>query len=120
MISSETKIGKPVSRLSAAAPKIELMPSQPMQLSQFRRPGMTMLLPYAARASGIWAIPVWGPMVPRIPTRMEPTRLPTRMARTPVTKPISRKSNAASVPMKKAAGTRFGVNQTVKIRPSDP
>jgi len=35
----------PVTSESAAAPKIELMPSQPMQLSQLSSPGTMMLLP---------------------------------------------------------------------------
>ena len=38
------------------------------------------------------------------------------IASSDVTKPSFRKSSVTSVPMKNAAGTRFGVNQTVKIR----
>ena len=42
------------------------------------------------------------------------------IARSPVTNPSLRKSRVTRVPMKNAAGTRFGVNQTVKMRPTDP
>ena len=110
----------PVSRLNAAAPKTELIPSQPMQLSQFSRPGSTIDFPYARRASGIWAIPVLGPIVASRPTRIDPSRFPTTIAASPVTNPTFRKSAAASVPMKNAAGTRLGVNHTVKTRLTEP
>ena len=91
-----------------------------MQLIQLSRPGTTIDLPKARRASGIWAMPVAGPIVDRAPTRTEPTRLPTMIASSPVTNPTCRKSAAASVPMKNAAGTKFGVNQTVNTRLTDP
>ena len=42
------------------------------------------------------------------------------IASSEVTNPSFRKSSVTSVPMKNAAGTRFGVNQTVKIRPTEP
>ena len=65
-------------------------------------------------------MPVLGPIVPSRPTRIDPTTLPTMIASTPVMKPTWRKPAAASVPMKNAAGTRFGVNHTLKMRPTDP
>ena len=34
--------------------------------------------------------------------------------------PSFRKPRVTSVPMKNAAGTRFGVNHTVKTRPTEP
>ncbi len=120
MIRSEMGNGSPVRSVIAAAPKTLLTPSQPMQLSQLRTPGTTMLLPKGNRESGIWAIPVAGPMVDSAPTRTAPTTVPRMIATTPVTKPTWRKSAAARVPMKNAAGTRFGVNQTVKMRETDP
>ena len=45
MMTSETTNGSPVRIEIAAAPNTELIPSQPMQLSQLSRPGTTMLLP---------------------------------------------------------------------------
>src|SRR5215217_8207803 len=120
MINSEATNGSPVRIVIAAAPNTELIPSQPMQLSQFSSPGTTMLLPYASRASGIWAMPVRGPIVARSPTRIEPTTLPTTIAANAVQKPSPMNAAAASVPRKNAAGTRFGVNHTVNTRLTDP
>ena len=96
------------------------MPSQPIVLSQFRRPGTTIDLPNGSRAAGSCASPSFGPIVLRRATKNEPTRLPTTIASSDVTNPSLRKSSVTSVPMKNAAGTRFGVNQTVKIRVTDP
>ena len=104
----------------AAAPKTEFTPSQPMQLIQFRSPGRTIVLPNGRRATGSWAMPVFGPIVARRPTSAAPTRLPTMIPARPVTNPTCRKSAAASRPIANAAGTRFGVNQTVKTRLTEP
>src|SRR5512143_133651 len=104
----------------AIAPKTLLMPSQPMVLNQFRRPGTTIDLPNGSRAAGIWARPSFGPIVLSRATKYEPMRLPTTIAASEVTKPSFRKSAVTSVPMKNAAGTRFGVNQTVNVRPTEP
>ncbi len=65
-------------------------------------------------------MPVLGPIVASNPTRIEPTTLPTTIAANDVQKPSPMNDAAASVPRKNAAGTRFGVNQTVKTRVSDP
>ena len=96
------------------------MPSQPIVLSQLRRPGTTIDLPNGSRAAGIWARPSFGPIVLSSATKNDPRRLPTMIASSAVTNPSLRKSSVTSVPMKNAAGTRFGVNQTVKIRPTEP
>ena len=119
MTSAITKFS-PVRIEIAAAPNTELIPSQPMQLSQFSRPGTTIDLPYASRASGIWAMPVFGPIVARSPTSTDPTTFPTTIAASAVQKPSPMNEAAASVPRKNAAGTRFGVNHTVKTRATDP
>ena len=42
------------------------------------------------------------------------------IARIEVQNPSCRKLSVTSVPMKNAAGTRFGVNQTVKTRLTEP
>ena len=121
MISSPTTNGRPGIRIvSAYAPNRLLMPSQPIVLSQFNRPGRTIDLPKGSRAAGIWASPSRGPIVLSRATKNEPRRLPTTIARSAVTNPSLRKSSVTSVPMKNAAGTRFGVNQTVKIRLTEP
>ncbi len=109
-----------MTRVIASAPNRLLMPSQPIVLNQFSRPGSTIDLPNGRRATGSWAIPVFGPIVDRMPTAAEPTMLPTTIARSEVTNPSFRKSSVTSVPMKNAAGTRFGVNQTVNTRPTEP
>src|SRR4029077_18626704 len=94
------------------------MASQAIVLSQLMTPGTTMLLPNGRRAAGIWAIPDRGPIADRTPTRAAPIRLPTMIASTPDHHP--RPTIDASVPTKNAAGTRFGVNQTVNRRPTEP
>ena len=104
----------------AIAPKTLLIPSQPIVLSQLSRPGRTIDLPNGNRAAGIWASPRRGPIVLSSATKYEPTTLPTMIARSEVMNPSFRKSAVTSVPMKNAAGTRFGVNQTVKTRLSEP
>ena len=96
------------------------MPSQPIVLSQFNKPGTTIDLPNGSRAAGIWARPSFGPIVLRRATKNDPTTLPTMIASRPVTNPSFRKSSVTSVPMKNAAGTRLGENQTVKILPTEP
>ena len=106
--------------VSAIAPKTLLTASQPMQLSQLSRPGRMIDFPNGSRAAAICASPSFGPMVLSSPTKYEPTRLPTMTARIDVTRPSFRKSSVTSVPMKNAAGTRLGVNQTVNTRPSEP
>ena len=89
-------------------------------LTQLSRPGTTIDLPNGSRAAGSCARPSFGPIVLSSATKHEPTRLPTTIARIEVTNPSFRKSSVTSVPMKNAAGTRFGVNQTVKTRLTDP
>jgi hypothetical protein len=96
------------------------MPSQPIVLSQLRTPGTTIVLPNGKRAAGSWARPSFGPIVLRRATNADPSTLPTITAMSDVTKPSLRKSSVTRVPMKNAAGTRFGVNQTVKIRLTEP
>ena len=59
-------------------------------------------------------------MVDRIPTIAEPSTVPTTIASSEIAKPSLRKSSVTSVPMKNAAGTRFGVNQTVNSRVGEP
>ena len=104
----------------ARAPNRLLMPSQPIVLNQLSRPGSTIDLPNGRRATGSCAMPVFGPIVERSPTDAEPTTLPTMIARSEVTNPSFRKSSVTRVPMKNAAGTRLGVNQTVNTRLTDP
>ena len=99
------------------APNRLLMPSQPIVLIQLRRPGSDDRL--AERQA---APPASGPCRSSGPSSPGARRSPNRARcrrRSPadeVAKPSLRKSSVTSVPMKNAAGTRFGVNQTVKSR----
>ena len=88
--------------------------AQPVDDARERR----CVLPNGSRAAGIWAIPVRGPIAETIETSPAPITLPTMIARTPSHQPSP--TIDASVPTKNAAGTRFGVNQTVKSRLTDP
>ena len=113
---SEAQKGRPVSKLKAAAPNTLLIASQPIEVAQLTRPGTAMLLPNEARATGICASPVSGPMVASIPASRLPTTLPTMMAANPVHQPSPMNDAVARVPRKKAAGTMLGAKKTVKLR----
>ena len=104
----------------AYAPKNALIASHAIVLSQLRIPGSTIDLPNGSREAGIWAMPNWGPIADRYPTRPAPITLPTMIAASPVHQPRPMKSAAARVPTKNAAGTRFGENHTVNSRLTDP
>src|SRR4051794_36549408 len=119
---TRSPIGKgtasPVTTEIAYAPKNALIASHAMVLSQFRIPGTTIDFPNGRRAAGIWAMPNAGPIAERYATRPAPMTFPMTMARRPVHHPSP--TLAASVPTKKAAGTRFGENQTVNNLLTDP
>jgi hypothetical protein len=68
--------------VTAVAPKIELMPSQPMQRSSSGGPDDDALAVRKA-ASGIWAIQSPAHLAKQA-DQTEPTRLPTMMAARPV------------------------------------
>ena len=104
----------------ANAPKNALIASQAIVLPQLMTAGTTIDLPNGNRLAGICAMPVCGPMADRRPTSPAPITFPTTIAASPAHQPRPMKSAAARVPTKKAAGTRFGVNQTVKIRFTAP
>ncbi len=81
-------------------------------------PGRTIVFPNGSRASGTWAVPVFGPQVHRIATGSEPMIVPTMMATSPSPKP--RPNTTARVPAKTPDSSMLGVNQTVNMRWTPP
>ncbi len=74
--------------------------------------------PNGRRASGSWAMPVFGPHSDRPATGIDPSTTPTTIAVMPALRPRPRV--AAKVPVNTPDSSMLGANQTVKLRQLAP
>ncbi len=82
-IATPSQNGTWKSSCAASPPNSPTRASQAIDDSHCTVPGKTMDRPNGNRASGTWAVPVWGPHVHRMATGRDPMTVPTMMATSP-------------------------------------